>query len=602
MIVVLPSESPCMVPGRYEQTNNAAGKRSDIHFTGLTGRYPAGRIGGFSTIGADRQAVVACPPHSGIMAAMKPTWHYQDIVDLEYFFHRDTETTETDLHQRDRNIYLERQPLLDKTEELSRGELIRLWLTARIEGEFPEAEKRSPGTIFGDTHLLAKGLAGIKGLLVGLIAGLSFFGYTGTTPVNVFHFLLFFIASQLVLAILLCSGWLFRLVLPGLKLPTSYSLLFRGMIGRLAGFLHKQWLRNLDAGKRASFSQAFGIVRARGAVYGSLFYWPLFGLVQLFGICFNVGLLAATLLKITTSDLAFGWQSTLQVGSEAIHRAVQLAALPWSWLPLAGGYPSLAEIEGSRIILKEGIYHLATENLIAWWPFLVLCLIFYGLLLRFAFFAVGKVVEGRTLRLLNFDTAACVALARRMRTPLVSTQAEPEPARPSRNGWIPQQSQPQPGTPAPIPQTVLIPDDIFGICPVAKLEPLLRDRGLAIKSMHKFMTGYEEDQEIKNMLAASCRGPEEGIFILMEGWMVPLVAFLTYLKELREILPERTMIHLGLVGRPVRSGFTPLTPQDLKLWQKKLAAIGDPYLYVLSLTPINGPSLLTKNGSPNTGG
>lgn len=516
----------------------------------------------------------------------KTTWHYSDIIDLEYFFHRDKDAAETDLHQRDRTLFLAGQKRDDIAAEPSRGDLIRLWLAARVASEFPEAELRSPGTIFRDAHLLARGLAGVKGVLVGLIAGLSFFGYTGTTPVNVFHFLLLFIASQLALAALLCSGWLVRLALPGLRLPSWYSLLFRGMIDRLASFLHKQWLRNLAADRRASLSQAFGIARAHSAVYGSLFYWPLFGLVQLFGVGFNVGLLAASLLKITTSDLAFGWQSTLQISSEAIHRAVQLAALPWSWLPLAGGYPSLAEIEGSRIILKEGIYHLATRDLIAWWPFLVLCLVFYGLLIRLALIVLGRIVEGRALRRLNLDTAACLALVRRMLTPLVSTQAAPEPERSgNENGWAREQPELKPATPSLLPQILLVPDDIFGICPAAKLAPLLHSRGLAIKSVHKFMAGYEEDEEIKSMLADSCQGRDDGIFILMEGWMPPLVAFLTYLKDLRRILPPKTMIHLGLVGRPVRSGFTQLDPQHLKLWRKKLTAIGDPYLHTFSLTP-----------------
>ncbi|KJS03482.1 MAG: hypothetical protein VR65_00455 [Desulfobulbaceae bacterium BRH_c16a] len=534
-------------------------------------------------------------PHSGIMGPMKTPWHYQDIIDLEYFFNRDKDADETELHDRDRSIYLEKQarPGSGGGSTPSRRELIRLWLTARIESDFPGADQRSPGTIFRDTLLLAKNLASLKGVLVGLIAGLSFFSYTGTTPVNVFHFLLLFVVSQVALTILLLCGWLFRLVLPAMKLPSFYSLLFRGMMDRLASFLHKQWLGKLGADKRASFGQAFGIVKARSSVYGSLFYWPLFGLVQLFAVGFNVGLLAATFLKVATSDLAFGWQSTLQLGSEAIHRAVQLAALPWSWLPpLAGSYPSLAEIEGSKIILKEGIYHLATQNLIAWWPFLVLCLIFYGLLLRLALFVLGRMVEARALRHLNLDTADCLALARRMLTPLVSTQAAPERERErggSENGWAHETAEPQPQTHNLLPQILLIPDDIFGICPAEKLAPLLHNRGLSIKSVHKFMSGYEEDEEIKGMLADSCRGPEEGIFILMEGWMPPLVAFLTYLKELRGILPRKTMIHLGLVGRPVRSGFTPLAPQDLKLWRKKLAAIGDPYLHTFSLTPDRKP-------------
>jgi len=40
----------------------------------------------------------------------------------------------------------------------------------------------------------------------------------------------------------------------------------------------------------------------------------------------------------------------------------------------------------------------------------------------------------------------------------------------------------------------LVPDDIIGLCPTDKLIPLMRDRGFAIKSVHKFMSGYDEDE------------------------------------------------------------------------------------------------------------
>ena len=64
---------------------------------------------------------------------------------------------------------------------------------------FPAPDRKSPGAIFGDAYFLARNLAVIKGILVGLVAGFSFFTYTGTTPVNVFHFLLLFVISQLAL-------------------------------------------------------------------------------------------------------------------------------------------------------------------------------------------------------------------------------------------------------------------------------------------------------------------------------------------------------------------------------------------------------------------
>ena len=519
------------------------------------------------------------------MAPMKTSWNYQDIIDFEYFCHLDKDRDETDLHRRDRDIFMRHRERLVNQTAPTRRDLLRLWFAARVDGEFPSPTQKSPGALLGDALRLAKSLAVIKGLVVGLVAGLSFFTYSGTTPVNVFHFLLLFVASQLLLAGLVFGACLLRTLVPSVTPPSFYSLLLRGMLRRLATFLHKPLLQSFDADKRAGFMYALDVFRTRSTVYGSLFYWPLFRLVQLFGVCFNLGLLIATMAKIATSDLAFGWQSTLQISSELLYKGVQLVALPWSWfIPGSSSYPTIAEIEGSRIILKNGIYGLATSDLIAWWPFLVLSLFFYGLLLRLAFTVFGRLLEEHALARLEFDNAACLTVIRRMRTPVFSTQAAPEvqPLAPVDISELPDDEGQTAGARL-LPQVMLIPDDIFSLCPTDKLMPLMRDRGFGIKSVHTFMTGYDEDEEVKNILIEQCRTPEDGLFILMEGWMPPLVAFISYLKDLREILPEKTMIHLGLVGRPVRSGFTPLAPQDLTIWRKKISTSRDPYLHVFSL-------------------
>jgi hypothetical protein len=170
-----------------------------------------------------------------------------------------------------------------------------------------------------------------------------------------------------------------------------------------------------------------------------------------------------------------------------------------------------------------------------------------------------------------------------MLTPLVSTQAAPESDKEQPPPTLDQEQEEPAAAPHLLPQVVLIPADIAGLCPTAKLAPLLGDRGFAIKSLHTFMAGYDEDEEIKDLLAEQLQGPEDGLFILMEGWMPPLVAFVTYVGELRGILPDKTMIHLGLVGRPVRAGFTPLAARDFAIWRKKMAAVRDPYLHVFAL-------------------
>lgn len=519
------------------------------------------------------------------MAHMKINWQYNDIIDLEYFCHQDGAGDHNTLHQRDRNIFLNAQIQEDQKDGVTNHELISLWVRSRRNDSFPDKELKSPGTIFGDIYLLVRNLAIIKGLLLGLFAGFSFFTYTGTTPVNVFYFLLLFVASQLVLITILLVVCFVRLIFPDQKIPSFYSLLFRGMLNRMVSFFQKQWLKRVTAEKRVSVNHAFGIFKARSTSYGSLFYWPLFGIFQLLAIGCNIGLLAATLLKIITSDIAFGWQSTLQFSAEAIHQFVMFTALPWSWfIPETSSYPSLAEIEGSRIILKEGIYHLTTGNLIAWWPFLVFCLLFYGLFLRSILFVVGKFMEHRSLKKLKFDSAACRKIINRMLTPLVSTQASHEEEN-TTTASIPKRNTP-PHREADERRSelvVMIPDDIFELCPAEELSFLLQKRGFTVKELHKFMISYDEDQQLAESLATREWQAEEGILFVMEGWMVPLVDFLSYLRELRLSLPTNIIVHIGLVGRPQTTALTTVTPGDFTLWRKKVEAIGDPYLNIFSL-------------------
>ena len=121
---------------------------------------------------------------------------------------------------------------------------------------------------------------------------------------------------------------------------------------------------------------------------------------------------------MAVTDLAFGWQSTLRVGAEGMGAVVSLLALPWSWLPPQWGLvPDLAQIEGSRIVLKDGIAALASADLAAWWPFLAMCLLLYAVLPRLVLLSLTHSCLRRLEREgVHPDLAR---IADRMRSPLV---------------------------------------------------------------------------------------------------------------------------------------------------------------------------------------
>ena len=111
--------------------------------------------------------------------------------------------------------------------------------------------------------------------------------------------------------------------------------------------------------------------------------WPSAVDASAFDVTTGLGRLAVGVLalvgidgqvvQVVTADIAFGWQSTIQFSSDAVYTFVKIFSLPWSWIePLSIVNPTYAQIQGSRMVLKDGIYHLATPDLVSWWPFLLL--------------------------------------------------------------------------------------------------------------------------------------------------------------------------------------------------------------------------------------
>jgi hypothetical protein len=324
----------------------------------------------------------------------------------------------------------------------------------------------------------------------------------------------------------------------------------------------------------------------------------MFSLVQILALSFNIGVLAATLLKVIGADIAFGWQSTLQVSEQFVFTLVQSIALPWSWfVPVSIAYPSLAQIEGSQMVLKEGIYHLATQDLVSWWPFLCLAVLFYGLLPRLALFFVGLIGERRNLARLQFRGTAHRQLLQRMTTPRVSSQAlrtvhveqpfSPDP---------PHQNEPKikkkPQVVVPKNQVArhatitLIPDELYDQCPLNTLQGLVQERlGVAVHETLRTGEEYADDQLVFDQLAKKNRKSTiKNIIILQEAWQPPIQEFFSFLEKLRTLLGSDVPLVVALVGKPGSNTiFTPVKKEDLKIWRDNIRALGYPDLQVSEL-------------------
>ncbi len=532
---------------------------------------------------------------------MKTLWRIPDFLDLEYFFIQDRQLVEEEggnvLRERDRTLYLKAiAPLLDEGVEPERSWLIWRWLQERrsIEREHSGGQALLPGRMWYELYGLFWSIVSFLALLSGTGLAWSFLSYSGTQPVNVSLFLLVFVGLQLVIlsALFLVLGYR---RLRGLDLSSSLllSMVSRGL-NSLLFKVRKFGLGNVGEGRRSQFAAALATVKTRSKGYGALFVWPLFLLFQLFGIAFNCGVLGVLLIKVASADLAFGWQSTIQVSASFVSGLVQGIARPWSWLLGAGSYPNFDQVAGSRMVLKDGFYHLSSADLVSWWPFLCMAVCCYCLLPRVLLFVAGIRGRNAALARVSFQRPDHNQLVHRLLSPRLEIRPEQKRQPPV---------QPAPTLEASAPEDVeevaqrlkslavngsllaLIPDELFEECDVALLGELSQQVfGYDISDTVRINEEYSGDTELFERLRGEVASPCSALLILQEAWQPPIQEMLSFLRKLRLSVAEETTIIVALVGKPdLETLFTRVTTNDLRIWQQKTAGLMDPCLQVTPL-------------------
>ncbi|MDH3329568.1 MAG: DUF2868 domain-containing protein [Desulfobulbaceae bacterium] len=517
-------------------------------------------------------------------------WRIRDIIDLEYFFHQDAVSQSAGnqeyLHERDRNIFLNSvTPAIKQDETPGRQFIIKTWLNRRRGAEKSKAAVL-PGegveSLYGSfrfTFLVA-------GLVLGGAGGLSFLTYTGDSPVNVFVYLSVFVFSQLLLLLLLFILSTYRFYKKSfLSSSPLYTLISRLML-RILLSARNQVAKKMSADQRHQAEFTLGTIVSKSRAYGFLFFLPIFILTQLFAIGFNLGLLTATLFKVVTADIAFGWQSTIQLGPAAVHSLVRKIAVPWSWAVQGDmAFPSLSQIEGSRIVLKEGIYHLSTPNLVSWWPFLCFAVLVYGLLPRLLLFLVTAAAQRRYLGSLDFRQGASEQLLLRMTTPLVTTHGRiVDDARAGNESLLTPPAKDKHAAAGRIAGKnllVMIPDEIYDSSSREEIESVANKGAVyAIQEIIRINQDYDSDRDILANLRKMDLTAETDILIIQEAWQPPIMEYIDFIKEVRKALGDGHCIRIGLIGKPLAGTiFTPVKDENRKIWARKITAIGDPCIY-----------------------
>jgi hypothetical protein len=531
---------------------------------------------------------------------LKSKWQVNDLLDLEYFLNQtsdahSTSKAEEDLSS-DRRCYL----AYEKSHEppFSRRDLIKYWLTEKQK----KAKKsligitRLPGDGYIETVSLLRSLIIIISLVSGAALAWSVLSYSGATPVNIFTCIWALIVPQFVLITVLAVSMMISLMGFHNSFKGFYPLIV-SIIRRLskwAGKRAKTATENYVSGdQRLRLHAMSGFIGRQRTIYGSVFFWPVFILAQIFGVCFNLGLLGATMLKLAITDLAFGWQSTLFTDPAVVYRMVDIFARPWFWISAA--HPSLAQIEGSRMILKDGMIHLATPDLVSWWPFLCFSILCYGLLPRLLLLIMGMWQQSRALGRINFSTSACDRLIHRMQAPQVKSAARAYASKdtsvsaPSDRAKIPAEIK---SAITANPAIVCIPEEIDGQCNTDDLnERVAHILGFKVISRIRIemdpvtdMTSLDAALSRNNISQNNINRKELRIVLLMEAWQPPIRETISWLRSLRNTLEKETGIIIALIGKPANQKiFTSPDNTDRLIWEKTVNSLGDPFMRVENL-------------------
>lgn len=528
----------------------------------------------------------------------KFTWFIKDLIDLEYFLHSDegvdNEGSRQALLKRDRDIYLNKILPLEKKRGLTPKNSIRIWLEQirKINRKGEKTGEVLPGETFQEAYrLMGFGLL-IVGILSGSGLAFSFLNYKGIEPLNVSYYLAIFVFTQFfAVLLLLVIFFACKMVKRPFQVSIIYTLISR-FLTTLISKINQYTSKNHTINK-SGLDAVMGMIRGKRQIYGSLFYWPVFILIQIFGIGFNLGTLGATFVKVLGADIAFGWQSTVQVSDQFIFKLVQVISFPWSWLITADfAHPSFYHIQGSHMILKNGIYHLSTKDMVSWWPFLCFAVVTYGLLPRLLLLVTGITIQKRVLSKIDFRYKTCEKLQNRMRTPQISTEGSfVKPGvfhkRDSANTSVKDILLDTRKVLKEKGMVVLIPDDIFETFTDDKLESvILKVFGYPIQQKLRFDEDEEGDNQIiHNIFNMKQNNTLTNLLILQEAWQPPIRENLLFIRKLRKASGKTSMIWVGLIGRPVQGRiiFTPVKDEDWIVWNQKLDALGDPYMGIEKL-------------------
>jgi hypothetical protein len=524
----------------------------------------------------------------------------KDIIDLDYLINMDDALESgADIQSReikDRKIYQHcnsRSPTLKI--------LLFSWLAFRKEEFFQDTAKKGltllPGRIFSSLYIWMIYAMVFSGGIAGISIVYSFLAYHGTSPINVVVFIALFVVFQVMLI-------LFNLILVvrrsiGSKnrenrfhnsiIHTLVSSLFFDVLPKILKKVSRtRFKKSLDTLEYTS-----SLIRMKSREYKDLLFWPFFILTSVFAFSFSAGALGGTFFRVVVSDMAFGWQSTLMATSAKVHDLVSIMALPWSWfIPDSLAHPSLEQIQGSRIILKEGISVLATQDLISWWPFICLGILFYAVIPRGILIIAGVLAQRRALRNFSFDRPRFRQLIIRMQSPVLDIDANETLVNPiMEKSSILHQDREIKETPGFKPDAdisgqnalILASKRIYSEETIKRvIQGIELQLFFNVKEMIGISFDYEDDTDALCQISLS---DADQVILLHEVWQPPIRGLLHYITRIKAAMPEGRSLWI-LLTRDAGQKDLAVDRNDINydVWKKAIFKLENPDIAVKRFT------------------
>lgn len=492
-----------------------------------------------------------------------------DLVDLKAQLELDHQRDSTELRQRDRAIGRELEG-----SGIGRLGQLRQWLQRTREPERP---------MHGAQAVVAYRLTALAlvcaGLVLGVACAAAALYYDGTRPVNVVSVLVLFVGLQLLLLAMLGIVLLPRRLagrVPGLcSLQQVLAVLSPGRLmpwlGRILPQEHRELLKQiLGTGSRVS------------AVYGNMGKWGLLLGSQLFALGFNLGALGACLYLVVSSDLAFGWSTTLHTDPQGFHSLMLAIAVPWShWF--AEAVPSLELVAATRYFrIESGVLGdqsgaIDAATLGGWWPFLAAAIACYGLLPRLLTTITTAWRFHKAIEHAFIHMPGAAQVLDRMNNELIELSGSPGEPSSSATYTL---AEPAESLRASSNEAWVVNWAGIQLDRTAIFAHLGRTWGIAVEQLLD-AGGTRSLQHDASVIQRLAQAPETvQLMILTKAWEPPLMEFVDFLTALRQTLPaERPILVLPLAldecGGPVDP-----TATQIEIWRRKMRSIGDPWLDV----------------------